>query len=187
MALFRVRFIAMRNNLLWGLGVATPNEAALVPGSGLPLPYLAIISYATNYIHPLHHRQGMGDLACVASPKRLSLFCIAFYITFCYTNSGEGILYMQFEWDDQKEKINIAKHGIDYSTAALVFGDENRIEKYDDAHSLDEDRYITIGCINGVPVIVMVVYTERPSVIRIISARLATNREKEAYYNAETY
>lgn len=94
---------------------------------------------------------------------------------------------MQFEWDEQKEKINISKHGIDFSTAALVFGDENRIEKYDDVHSIDEDRYITIGRINGIPVIVMVVYTERPFAIRIISARLATNREKEAYYNAETY
>ena len=35
---------------------------------------------------------------------------------------------MQFEWDDEKEKINIIKHGIDFSTAALVFGDENRLE-----------------------------------------------------------
>ena len=52
---------------------------------------------------------------------------------------------MLFEWDDVKEKINIAKHGIDFGTAALVFRDENRIEFYDEAHSTDEDRYITIG------------------------------------------
>ena len=38
---------------------------------------------------------------------------------------------MFFEWDDKKEQINIAKHGIDFSTAALVFNDPNRIEKYD--------------------------------------------------------
>lgn len=94
---------------------------------------------------------------------------------------------MLFEWDDEKEKINIAKHGIDFSTAALVFGDVNRIEKYDELHSEDEDRYITIGQINGVAVVVMVVYTERDPVIRIISARLATKREKEAYYNAKEY
>ena len=56
---------------------------------------------------------------------------------------------MLFEWDDVKEKINIAKHGIDFGTAALVFRDENRIEFYDEAHSTDEDRYITIGQING--------------------------------------
>lgn len=52
---------------------------------------------------------------------------------------------MLFEWDDAKEKINISKHGIDFSTAALVFNDENRIEKYDELHSDSEDRYITIG------------------------------------------
>ena len=104
MALFRVRFIATRNNLLWGLGVATPNEAALVPESGKPLPYLAIISYATNYIHPLHHRQDMGDSACNASQKRLSLFYIAFCITFCYTNSGEGNCICNLNGTTKKKK-----------------------------------------------------------------------------------
>ena len=90
---------------------------------------------------------------------------------------------MIFEWDDRKERINISKHGIDFSTAALVFGDDNRIEKYDDLHSISEDRCITIGEINGIAVIVVVVYTERENSIRIISARLATKIEKEAYYN----
>ncbi len=90
---------------------------------------------------------------------------------------------MQFEWDEDKERNNIAKHGIDFSTAALVFGDENRIEKYDEKHSVDEDRYITIGTINGVVAVVLVVYTEREEAIRIISARLATKREKKEYYD----
>ncbi|MEI3175136.1 MAG: BrnT family toxin [Lachnospiraceae bacterium] len=91
---------------------------------------------------------------------------------------------MKFEWDDHKEQINIQKHGIDFSTAALVFNDIYRIETYDSLHSDIEDRYITIGQINSITLIVMVVYTERTDVIRIISARLATTREKEAYYNA---
>lgn len=91
---------------------------------------------------------------------------------------------MEFEWDDHKEQINIQKHGIDFSTAALVFNDIYRIETYDSLHSDIEDRYITIGQINSITLIVMVVYTERTDVIRIISARLATTREKEAYYNA---
>lgn len=90
---------------------------------------------------------------------------------------------MLFEWDDEKERINVAKHGIDFSTAALVFGDDNRIEKYDELHSINEDRYITIGKINGIAVVVMVVYTERKNSIRIISARLATRLEEEVYYN----
>ena len=91
---------------------------------------------------------------------------------------------MKFEWDDHKEQINIQKHGINFSTAALVFNDIYRIETYDSLHSDIEDRYITIGQINSITLIVMVVYTERTDVIRIISARLATTREKEAYYNA---
>lgn len=90
---------------------------------------------------------------------------------------------MLFEWDDHKEKINLAKHGIDFSTAALVFQDENRIELYDEAHPEYEDRYITIGQINGVAVIVMVVYTERGNAIRLISARKATNQERSMYYD----
>ena len=90
---------------------------------------------------------------------------------------------MKFEWDDNKEQKNIAKHGLDFSTAVLVFGDENRIEMYDEAHSETEDRYITIGAINGVVTVLYVVYTERSEVIRIISARCATRREKEVYYD----
>jgi len=94
---------------------------------------------------------------------------------------------MQFDWDDEKEKNNIEKHGIDFSTAALVFGDTNRIERYDEIHSDSEDRYITIGKINEATVVVMVVYTMKETLTRIISARLATKREEEAYYNAENH
>ena len=42
---------------------------------------------------------------------------------------------MNFEWNDNKEQKNIAKHGIDFKTALLIFGDNNRIEFYDEAHS----------------------------------------------------
>ena len=89
---------------------------------------------------------------------------------------------MQFEWDDEKDRKNIAKHGISFRTAILVFKDQNRLEKYDEAHSLDEDRYLTIGVIGGTFMVVTVVYTERPEAIRIISARRATKAEKEEYY-----
>ncbi len=90
---------------------------------------------------------------------------------------------MIFEWDDEKEKINIAKHGIDFTTAARVFKDENRLELYDEAHSDTEDRYITIGVIDDVAYIVMVVYTERGEAIRLISARKATKQERRMYYD----
>ncbi len=90
---------------------------------------------------------------------------------------------MQFEWDDEKEKINIVKHGIDFTTAARVFKDQNRLEMYDEAHSDTEDRYITIGIIDGVTYLVMVVYTEREETIRLISARKATKQERRMYYD----
>lgn len=90
---------------------------------------------------------------------------------------------MQFEWDDEKNKTNIRKHGIDFDTAALVFADENRLEIFDETHSDNEDRYITIGMINEVAYIVMVVYTERENTIRLISARRATKQERSMYYD----
>ncbi len=90
---------------------------------------------------------------------------------------------MLFEWDDEKEKINIRKHGIDFATAAHVFSDENRLDLYDEAHSESEDRYITIGMIHDVAYVVFVVYTEREDAIRLISARKATRQERSLYYD----
>lgn len=63
---------------------------------------------------------------------------------------------MLFEWDSEKERRNIRLHGISFSTARFVFQDPNRIEKYDEKHSQNEDRYITIGWVGDV---VGVVYT----------------------------
>ena len=85
---------------------------------------------------------------------------------------------LEFEWDDEKERLNIQKHGISFETAARVFGDENRIEIYDKEHSIEEDRYITIGLAGDV---LFVVYTERVPRIRLISARLASARERRLY------
>ena len=84
-----------------------------------------------------------------------------------------------FEWDDEKAAINLKKHGVSFQTAALVFYDENRIEMYDSEHSLEEDRYNTIGMVEDV---LFVVYTERKDRLRIISARLANKKERSMYY-----
>ena len=86
---------------------------------------------------------------------------------------------MLFEWDDEKAAINLKKHGVSFQTAALVFYDENRIEMYDSEHSLEEDRYNTIGMVEDV---LFVVYTERKERLRIISARLANKKERSMYY-----
>ena len=94
---------------------------------------------------------------------------------------------MKFEWDENKEQINILKHGIDFATAALVFGDDRRLEFYDERHSIYEDRFCTIGMIQHTIVVLYVVYTERKDAIRIISARCATKREEEVYHENNEY
>lgn len=86
------------------------------------------------------------------------------------------------EWDDEKDRINRRKHGISFSAAALVFGDENYLELYDEEHSVDEDRYIAIGMVNDV---LFVVHTIRNETIRLISARLATKVERSFYYDSQ--
>lgn len=84
------------------------------------------------------------------------------------------------EWDDNKDEINKQKHGIGFETAMYVFADKNRQEFYDDVHSTyDEDRYIVLGLIDKV---LFVVYTMRGDSHRIISARLANERERRMYY-----
>ena len=85
-----------------------------------------------------------------------------------------------FEWDEEKNRRNIAKHKVSFETARLVFNDSWRIEDNDLRHSDDEDRYWTIGMVGN---ILYVVYTERGKVIRLISARRATKREKGYYYD----
>ena len=86
---------------------------------------------------------------------------------------------MKIEWDTNKNDANMKKHHISFETAARVFLDENRLDYYDIVHSMNEDRYITIGLVEEV---IVVVYTLRKTRIRIISARLATRKERELYY-----
>ena len=87
-----------------------------------------------------------------------------------------------YEWDSEKEALNVEKHGLDFDTAVLVFEDENYLEWYDFQHSDTEDRYNVLGMVHDV---LFVVYTERKDNIRIISARLATNQERSLYYDRD--
>src|SRR6266540_4248738 len=91
---------------------------------------------------------------------------------------------MPFEWSAEKNRENLAKHGIDFSTAELVFADPFALTQRDVLHD-DEERYITLGAI-GVGAIVFVVHISfnGEDAIRLISARSATGREKQAYEEA---
>ena len=87
---------------------------------------------------------------------------------------------LNFEWDEEKNEINKKKHKISFETAVHVFDDPDYIEMYDFEHSKDEERFIAIGRVGD---ILFVVFGERGENIRIISARLATDMEKELYYD----
>ena len=115
---------------------------------------------------------------------------------------------MFFEYDEEKNKKNIEKHGISFKSAARIFFDYDRIEFYDEENSIEEDRFDTIGDLSaGQSVmfskqdtligsitkedVLFVVYTERVKklvngdeveVTRLISARYATSFERGLYY-----
>ena len=85
-----------------------------------------------------------------------------------------------FEWNENKASTNLEKYAISFEEATTVFGDEGSISISDPLHSLSEDRFIIIGYSSNHRLVV-VVHTERGNNIRIISARLATKRERTFY------
>jgi len=73
-----------------------------------------------------------------------------------------------FEWDEEKNKINIEKHGVSFEEAVQVFSDPNRMVTYDEGHSQLEDRYFCVGKISSG--IITVRFALRGGDIRIIGA-----------------
>jgi len=87
---------------------------------------------------------------------------------------------IEFEWDPEKAKANLVKHGVGFVEAATVFRDPVALTAFDPDHSSNEDRYITVGTSdNARPV--MVAHTDRGNRIRIISARALTRTERKDY------
>ncbi len=87
---------------------------------------------------------------------------------------------LQFEWDEGKAKLNIKKHGIDFGTATTVFYDPLALIFDDVWYSVGEAREIIIGHDRNYRLL-LVCFTERNDRIRIISARLATKKERQDY------
>jgi uncharacterized DUF497 family protein len=87
---------------------------------------------------------------------------------------------MDFEWDDAKAESNERKHGVTFTEAMTVFADPLSVTGYDPAHADDEDRFLTMGLsVNGR--LLVVSHTDRGDMVRIISARKATRRERKDY------
>ena len=85
-----------------------------------------------------------------------------------------------FEWDDAKALENLKKHGISFSEASTVFADPLSRTIFDPLHSDEEGRFVVLGE-SGLQHTLIVVHTYRGEVIRIISARAATSRERKDY------
>ena len=85
---------------------------------------------------------------------------------------------MTYQWDPNKAKSNLKKHGVRFADAVSVFEDENAMT-IEDEHER-ENRFITIGR-DILWRILVVVYTFRGHIVRIISARKATSRERKIY------
>ena len=90
-----------------------------------------------------------------------------------------------FEWDEDKNRVNINKHGISFNEAVTAFKDENAILISDEEHSEQEERFILLG-FSSQPRLLVVChcYRESDSIIRIITARKANKHESEQYGGA---
>lgn len=93
---------------------------------------------------------------------------------------------MRFDWDEEKSRHNLAKHRISFDAAMLVFDDPHALSQLD--RIVDgEERWHTIGLAGGIAIL-LVAHTaheeDGEEVIRIISARKATPRERKAYDQA---
>ena len=90
----------------------------------------------------------------------------------------------EFEWDAAKAERNFVKHGVSFDSARYVFDDVFAREQCDFDSEPSEIRYVIMGIVQDV--ILTVVYAERDSRIRIISARKATTHEQREYYRSQT-
>jgi hypothetical protein len=90
---------------------------------------------------------------------------------------------INFEWDENKNILNKKKHRISFDEATSVFYDESALIIDDPDHSENEDRFIILGISSKANLLVVChCYRESDTVIRIVSARKATEAERKQYY-----
>ena len=87
---------------------------------------------------------------------------------------------MEFEWDEVKNQANIRKHGVSFDTAKRIF-EGPRVTWPVQRKDYNEDRSISIGRVEHGALIV-VAHTDRDGRIRLISARPASRKERQAYH-----
>jgi len=87
---------------------------------------------------------------------------------------------MRFQFDPDKADSNLQKHGVSFDEGITIFDDPLALTIHDTAHSVGELRFLTIG-ITDQQGLVVVSHTQRDGQVRLISARLATRRERKDY------
>ena len=87
---------------------------------------------------------------------------------------------MSFDWDKEKAKSNLAKHGVSFDEATSVFDDPLFLTFADPEHSLQEQRFLIMGE-SARGRLLVVSFTDRKDITRLISARLATRKERKTY------
>lgn len=98
-------------------------------------------------------------------------------------DGGPGCRYcrnMKLEWDPNKARSNLVKHGVSFEEASTLFGDPLSSTIADPLHSGAEERFVTIG-VSAARRTIVVVHSDREDSIRLISARKATRRERSEY------
>ena len=88
---------------------------------------------------------------------------------------------MNYEWNLVKERLNIAKHGVDFEEAKSVFADEFALVLFDEDHSKDEERFLILGMSQKERILLVVHCYRENDTIRIISSRKATKNEIKQY------
>jgi uncharacterized DUF497 family protein len=89
---------------------------------------------------------------------------------------------LRFEWDPKKDVANQRKHGVSFDEATTVFSDERALLIDDPDHSDDEERFILLGLSASLRTLVVChCYREAEGVIRLISARKASRKERSEY------
>jgi uncharacterized DUF497 family protein len=87
---------------------------------------------------------------------------------------------MSFEWDPKKAAANWRKHDVSFEEASSALRDSFSATAHDPDHSEDEDRFVTFG-VSSQDRLLAVSHTDRGNAIRIISARITTNVERQIY------
>jgi uncharacterized DUF497 family protein len=88
---------------------------------------------------------------------------------------------MHFEWDPKKAAMNRRKHGVTFEEATSALRDVFSATAHDPDHSDDEERFVTFGISSQGRLLTVSHTADRVNAIRIISARLATNIERQIY------